>query len=359
MKDKKNKSNRFGVVGIIMILCNIIVSILLVFSIFAGYFKPSQHPLTVFLGIIFPYLFILQIFFLIYFILKRSKFSFIPILFLCLSIPSCQKIWSPGNNKKIDNKSLKIISFNVKNLTTGKNSNAQTPVDDFYKYLEESNADIINLQEYNMYNIQRDLDKLKKITNTKHVAYTHYYPNKPKFAIITLSKYPIINIESIRAEGKSYAVASDILIGNDTIKIINVHLQSIYLNLDEINSIPNNTEEAKILSKKVYGKVVYAAQKRERQVEKILYNIGKDPKKTILCGDFNDTPNSYTYRQINQVMTDIFIKHGNGFGFTFKELPLLRIDYMFTSKDMNPLNFYINRQSDLSDHNIIIGEIKL
>ncbi|MDL2243051.1 endonuclease/exonuclease/phosphatase family protein [Bacteroidales bacterium OttesenSCG-928-K03] len=356
---KNKQKRRLGIIGAILLLCNIVVSVLLLVSIFAGYFKPSQWPFSAFLAIIFPYLFILQIVFLLYFLFKRSKFVLIAILSIVISIPSCRRIWTINGESNNSKESIKIVSFNVKNLTIEKNSTKQLSIDDFYKHLEKLNADVINLQEYSLYNVQKDLNKLKKITNTKHVAYTNYFSNNPSLSIITLSKYPIINIESIRSEGKSYAIASDIVINNDTIKVVNVHLQSIYLNLDEINSIPNNTEEAKVISKRVYGKIVYAAQQREKQVQKIIANIGSNPNKTILCGDFNDTPNSYTYKQINNVMTDIFIKNGKGFGFTFKELPLLRIDYMFTSKDINPLSFQIDRKSDMSDHNIIIGEIEL
>jgi len=358
-KEDKKSGKRLGLIGVVMLLCNIIVSVLLVFSIFAGHFKPTQQPFTVIVGIIFPYLIILQIFFLLYFIFKRSKYVLLSILSIVIAVPSCKKIWAGrGSDVEAEN-SIKIISYNVKNLTMSDNSKDSASISEFYKYLDESNADIINLQEYNLYDIQRDLEKLKKITNTKHVAYTNYYPNSYNLSIITLSKYPIINIESIRADSKSYAIASDILIGNDTVKVVNVHLKSIHLNLEEINSMPSNTGEVKTRSKKVYGKVVYAAQKREKQVEKIIEHIGKKPKKTILCGDFNDTPNSYTYNMFSKGMTDIFVKSGKGFGFTFKELPLLRIDYMFTSKDFSPISFRIDRNSAISDHNIIIGEIKL
>ena len=49
----------------------------------------------------------------------------------------------------------------------------------------------------------------------------------------------------------------------------------------------------------------------------------------ILCGDFNDTPLSYTYRQLSRKLTDSFIEKGRGIGNTYiGEFPSFRICYI-------------------------------
>ena len=50
-----------------------------------------------------------------------------------------------------------------------------------------------------------------------------------------------------------------------------------------------------------------------------------------LCGDLNDTPNSYVYGILSEGLTDTFRERGLGIGTTFSgALPFLRIDYVLT-----------------------------
>ena len=98
---------------------------------------------------------------------------------------------------------------------------------------------------------------------------------------------------------------------------------------------------------------------RQYQTDLLVELIKSTPYKTILCGDFNDTPNSYTYHQIHKYLNDSFMETGNGFGFTFKELPLLRIDYMFHSSNIKATYFTVKREQGMSDHDYIVGKFRL
>lgn len=54
----------------------------------------------------------------------------------------------------------------------------------------------------------------------------------------------------------------------------------------------------------------------------------------IVCGDFNDTPMSYTYRRMRGDFIDAFKRKGQGMVFTYRRLMgVLRIDYLFHSDD--------------------------
>jgi endonuclease/exonuclease/phosphatase family metal-dependent hydrolase len=69
-----------------------------------------------------------------------------------------------------------------------------------------------------------------------------------------------------------------------------------------------------------------------------------------VCGDFNDTPLSYTYQQFNSTLTDAFRNCGRGIGPTYVgRIPAGRIDYIFHSEDLNSTQFKIQEKS-LSDH---------
>jgi endonuclease/exonuclease/phosphatase family metal-dependent hydrolase len=70
-----------------------------------------------------------------------------------------------------------------------------------------------------------------------------------------------------------------------------------------------------------------------------------------VCGDFNDTPNSYTYHQIAKNLNDAFQEAGSGIGTTYiGAIPFLRIDYILYSPEFfTPLFFRIIPKK-LSDH---------
>lgn len=81
---------------------------------------------------------------------------------------------------------------------------------------------------------------------------------------------------------------------------------------------------------------------------------------TIICGDFNDTPESRVCRRINELLDDTWTLAGNGDGFTIPaEKPRKRIDYIWISKDKSlvALKVWVP-QSDASDHLPVMAEFR-
>jgi endonuclease/exonuclease/phosphatase family metal-dependent hydrolase len=77
-----------------------------------------------------------------------------------------------------------------------------------------------------------------------------------------------------------------------------------------------------------------------------------------LCGDFNDTPNSYSYFTIRGKLRDAFLEKGFGFGRTYSGIaPTLRIDYIFASPSIEVLSFRRIKKV-LSDHYPIIARLR-
>ncbi|WP_260390396.1 endonuclease/exonuclease/phosphatase family protein [Riemerella anatipestifer] len=77
----------------------------------------------------------------------------------------------------------------------------------------------------------------------------------------------------------------------------------------------------------------------------------------ILGGDFNAVPNSYEYYYLSQNMTDSFLEVGKGLGTTFHDYKFpIRIDYLFSTKEIKPVSLKTDRSRQLSDHYPIIGE---
>jgi endonuclease/exonuclease/phosphatase family metal-dependent hydrolase len=68
-----------------------------------------------------------------------------------------------------------------------------------------------------------------------------------------------------------------------------------------------------------------------------------------VCGDFNDTPISYTYSTIKEKLADAFKESGIGIGNSYVGIPSLRIDYILHDKKFNSYNYKKNKY-ELSDH---------
>jgi endonuclease/exonuclease/phosphatase family metal-dependent hydrolase len=86
--------------------------------------------------------------------------------------------------------------------------------------------------------------------------------------------------------------------------------------------------------------------------------INQSPYPVILCADFNDVPNSYTYFTVRGNLQDAFLLKGSGIGRTFTAIsPTLRIDYILASNELSILQF--NRVTKkYSDHYMLVADLE-
>jgi endonuclease/exonuclease/phosphatase family metal-dependent hydrolase len=149
---------------------------------------------------------------------------------------------------------------------------------------------------------------------------------------------------------------ADLLIGRDTVRLFNLHLESVRLRHEDYSFISGfdlqfeKDEKIQENSLRIIKKLKTAFTRRAGQVSYLSEAIKDSPYPVILCGDFNDTPNSYTYQQLTDKLVDSFKESGTGFGNTYiGKLPSFRIDYIlhddyFISSD------YQRKTISLSDH---------
>ena len=94
--------------------------------------------------------------------------------------------------------------------------------------------------------------------------------------------------------------------------------------------------------------------KRATQADYIRQMLDAGEGPVIICGDFNDTPASYTYRTVKGDLTDGFRDCGSGFGYTFRQLKrIFRIDYIIYSPDFKGVT-YDSPNLDYSDHKPVV-----
>jgi endonuclease/exonuclease/phosphatase family metal-dependent hydrolase len=90
--------------------------------------------------------------------------------------------------------------------------------------------------------------------------------------------------------------------------------------------------------------------RRAEQAIVVKEHINSSPYPVIVCGDFNDTPISYSYRKIRKGLKDAFVESGSGAGFTYKgKYPPNRIDYILFDDRLSSSG-YISDRVKYSDH---------
>lgn len=355
---------------------NIVAVLFLLLCLIASYINPNSFALAPFLSLLLPLALIINVLFIIVWKIRKRKFVWVSILAILLSALQWKNfiaIHCFASSETSTTVALKIMSFNVRvfdlyNWTENKNS-----VNSIFKTIQKENPDIICFQEF-----YTDTTKnFNTIQRLKKLGYKHYYFARElvshqtnEWGIATFSKLPIQDKGLILKQQFATAYKKqpykglyiDILLDNKKVRIFNIHLQSIYFGQQDYQSIDELKQEQEIDKTEVLSiaKKLAIGYKRRAVQANEMNNILKDQNLPfIICGDFNDVPNSYAVNKIRNNLQDAFLQKGCGFGITYNgKIPLLRIDYILANDDIAFLN-YKRIKSKNSDHFPIVSEFEL
>lgn len=271
----------------------------------------------------------------------------------------------PENNPDVEN--LKLVSYNVRIFNHFHWEEKDHVRDSILSYLNNENAGVICLQEYlSRENFKQESEGYikTKLNNTPyhHIEYTTFRDKNSRYGIATFSKYPIVGKGVIPFRNtRNTTMYTDILYHTDTIRIFNLHLQSTQIKKYDsylMDSLKHFNSHHIDELQKISSTLRQSFKLRSKQVEFIKEVVAQSPYPVILCGDFNDTPVSYTYHQLLGDKTDTFREAGSGFGNTYRgKLPSFRIDYIFSSKMFEAVSF-TTKKLQLSDHYPISAVLK-
>ncbi len=322
-------------------------------AVASKYVSPLLFWIPAFFGLAFPFLFLLNLLLIIYWLIQFKPAGVFGIIALCISLPTAYgfiQISFPARN--IQTKQLKVTSFNCMLFdlySWKKNKQNRSKI---LTSLSEINPDILCLQEFYTSEIvghHNNIDTLKQILKTDYFQseYTTTLREYNHWGIATFSKYPIINQGKIlfNTTSNNICIYSDIVINKDTLRVYNIHLQSIRFSkgdnkfLEDVVSEKNAENEVE-KSKNILRRLKRAFLKRTKQVDMVVLHMKTCRYKVIVCGDFNDTAASYTYQKLSKKLNDAFIEKGFGFGTTYAgKWPQFRIDYILHSKNIICTNY--------------------
>ena len=87
-----------------------------------------------------------------------------------------------------------------------------------------------------------------------------------------------------------------------------------------------------------------------RHIQKAMGD-GPMPRTIIVCGDFNDSPISYSHYRVSRLLKDAYTESGNGFGFSYNRNKMFfRIDHILASPNLKPYQCKVDRSIKESDH---------
>lgn len=342
----------------IFVFLNAIVVLALILSYISIYISPEKAWFLTFLGLGFPYIAISNILFAIYWMFRRKKIYLLSLIALISGSGYLNDFVQININSDSKAMSSKILSYNVRVFDLYSWSKEMEAKNNIFKTIEKEKANIICFQEF--FDDKTDefiiFDTIPKIfkTNYYHDAYTKNVGKRYSFGIVTFSSYPIINKGEIRFKNtNNICIYSDIKIEDDTIRVYNNHLQSVHFIKDEYELLDSiqNIDKTKVKQVKgILSKIKHASIIRAQQVDIISNHIKTSPYPVFVCGDFNDTPVSYTYKRMSDGLKDAFAESGNGIGSTYNgKIPFLRIDYLLHSSEIQSCDFSIIK-CDYSDH---------
>ena len=193
-----------------------------------------------------------------------------------------------------------------------------------------------------------------------------YYNRKNNYGgNVIFSKYPIAKVSEDSGFGQenTYGVMVSVDAGEKgKFHVANVHLLTYKITDDEIDILMGSVDRQNhdTIGKTMLHKLNYAFQRRSNELREMLEGMPPVEGPIIVCGDFNEPPLSYNYRQMQKAgFIDTFTKVGHGIKPTYAgKLPLLRIDYVWANENVTPLSFKRYRYK-ASDHYPIILDFKI
>jgi endonuclease/exonuclease/phosphatase family metal-dependent hydrolase len=359
------------------IITNIILAILFLLGCYGGWFNPTTWWPLGFLTLSAFYFLVLLLLFILFWFFVKPRWSLISTVAILLAYKPVTNIvplsFSTSFEKQKQQQAIRVMSWNVEHFDILEHKTHPETKQKMMDLIKEYQPDIACFQEMvGSDNIPQAINYIPDFVRQDGFE-DYYYTYNPKldfdanhhFGVIIFSKYPIINRQTVSFYSNDYNSIFqyiDILKDGDTIRVFNIHLQSLKFtttNLEYIDKPTIKDEEDIQKSKSLISKLKTGFLKRKIQAERIKDEMNKSPYPLMVCGDFNDVPNSYAYNTIGKGLKNAFAEKGSGIGRTFSGIsPTLRIDNIFASESFAVLQ-YTRIPKKMSDHFPVISDVEL
>lgn len=327
---------------------------------FASYISPASCYLIAFLGLALPLLLFFNLIVAVYWSIRWKYWAFVPLIAIACNAGYLSRIFqlSFSTNTPVTNV-LGIATYNVDGFGNDHTSHTCTEV---ARYMKEHNIDIICFQEFAGNNdITRD--SIKAIFSDWPYQLIPTSDSLPVLPVALFSKFPIKDSRLITYPGSNNcSMWGDIEVNGQTIRIFNNHLQTT-----EVSQNRRRLEKELYTGKEegAFHRLLNGLKenftKRASQAEEVQRLIQATPYPTLVCGDLNSLPSSYTYHTIKgSRLKDGFQTCGHGYMYTYRYFKrLLRIDYIFHTEEFEGIDYYSPTLNVGGDHNPVVMKVRI
>lgn len=336
----------FGTVSLVM-------SVLLVLSYCSVIFDPAKFWLFTVFGFLYPLFLVITLVLFLWSLFRRSSMRGLLLLVLLPSLFFAGRYYQPHWKQLEGEPALKVLSYNVGLFAHGdKEQDRVALADSVSAYLMRQDADIICLQEF----------YLPSKIHLDQWLHKHFPGYKAEYYVLTgksghagnltLSRRPVVaRGKEVFEKSTNMAIWTDVRLDSSTVRIYNCHFESYNISLGSL--VKGLRDDA--FREEIGLKMRRSIRERPRQVAEVLESVNKAPVRSLVLGDFNETPLSYTYFRLLRGRHDSFVKAGKGFGATYRPLwPFIRIDYILYPKDIHTVSFEVG-DATYSDHFPVIA----
>ena len=319
----------------ILLFINLILLILQLFLMgtFGGFYI---FPL---LNLLVPVIVFINLVFASYWLIKLKWPVLIFIFSILIGFSEWCMLYKLPNNVVQVSKGLKVMSFNVRLFNRYSWIKSKDIPEKISSFIKIESPDVFCLQEYTREQSPDFLD----------YPYRYIKPSikNSQNGLSIFSKYPLINNGVIKFDhSNNGAIYSDLVYGKDTLRIYNIHLESLRLNIKDTLL----SQGYSLKFKNRIEKVMLKQQFQLKEFEKV-DKINNYP--AIVCTDLNNNAFSEVYNRLNKNRKDVFVETGCGLGTTYKVAYFpFRIDFIFADPMFEIISFKTHQES-LSDHNPI------
>lgn len=327
------------------------------------YVSPVRCNLLAVVGLAFPFFLLAVLVMQLLCVLLARRWWWIPFAGLVVASLTIRTYFPLNLPSDPPAGSIKVVTYNTFNYASkSRDADGRLSV---VNYLIRQRADIICLQEAAVtppHLYDTDVRPPLQAAGTAHFDSVNIGNN----ILALYSRYPIVEKRTLCAHGVNGAALFKLLLAPaDTLHVINCHLESMHLGADDRRSYrtmvrAEDNADIEGRSRHLMGKIRSAAVARARQADAVAEYVEAHPGKSfIVCGDFNDSPVSYTRRRIAEGLTDAYRESGNGLGRSFnRDAIVVRIDHLFCSDDWTPYSCTVDRSIQASDHYPVTAYLK-
>ncbi|MBO5464191.1 MAG: endonuclease/exonuclease/phosphatase family protein [Alistipes sp.] len=346
-KRKKGGNSFLGLLAdSLFFVVTIGVVALFLITLFIPTINPHKAEELSTIGLVAPFVYVAVLFLTLYWIMRWRVWIAVPMIILAMcGLPSLSSFYkmelrrsydepfTERDAKKKYGNAVKVMTYNVRSFI---DDNGERCIDSIAKMVKTLNPDILCFQEMGF---SEQVDSMLMPLNPmpRTVSRNNLSP-------AIYSKYPII--KAGRMDSIHNLAWADVVMRDDTVRVFSLHLQTTNIRRDDSEYIESHDflEEADTTGKlrSMISRLSENNILRANQVDTISNLVASSPYPVIVCGDFNDTPISYTYRTMSRKMTDAFREVGRGYSHTYRGFfNMLRIDYVLCSEEFVPLSYEV------------------